>query len=117
MKICTKCAPDSCSDPVAHAVFMTPTKGKATPGPWHNHSTNFGYGPRHVCGPKHADGGDYAPICIADTEANAHLISSAPSLLEAVKFAAGFVARHKRKDDGMNLHEQLLAVIRAAEGE
>lgn len=32
MKICTKCAPDSCSDSVAHVVFMTPAKGQHTKG-------------------------------------------------------------------------------------
>lgn len=48
--------------------------------------------------------------------ANARLIAASPKLLEAVKFAAGFVARHKRKDDGMMLHEELLEVIREAEG-
>jgi hypothetical protein len=57
------------------------SQGIHTPGPWHNQSTNCDYGPRHVCGPKHTDGGDYAPICIANTEANARLIAAAPELL------------------------------------
>ena len=53
-----------------------------TPGPWHNQSKNFGYGASHVCGPKHQDGGDYAPICVADTAENAALIAASPEMFE-----------------------------------
>ena len=66
------------------------SKTKHTPGPWHNESHNHGYGPCHVCGPKHVDGGDYAPICIANTEANARLIAAAPELFEAASYAVQF---------------------------
>ena len=59
-------------------------ESKMTPGPWHNDSRNFGYDSRHVCGPRHADGGDYAPICIANTEANAKAIAALPELIEAL---------------------------------
>lgn len=58
-----------------------------TPGPWHNRSTNSGYTSRYVCGPKHPDGGDYTPICIANSEANANLIAAAPEMYEALKLA------------------------------
>jgi len=42
--------------------------------------------------------------------------AAAPELLALCKFAAGFIARHKRLDDGMNLHNDLLAAIAKAEG-
>jgi hypothetical protein len=56
-----------------------------TPGPWRVRGTNFGYTNCDVLGPPHPDGGDYAPICRANSEANARLIAAAPELLEACK--------------------------------
>lgn len=50
---------------------------KHTPLPWHNDSKNSGYTQLDVCGPRHEDGGDYAPICHVNTEANADLIVAA----------------------------------------
>lgn len=112
---------------------MTPAKGRATPGPWRaEFGTHSGYDcmtaawninsvPQGgtICVVDYGDYGsnhfDTTPNPQAD--ANARLIAASPMLLEAVKFAAGFVARHKRKDDGMNLHEQLLDAIRATKGE
>lgn len=59
----------------------------ATPRPWHNKSKNFGYGPLQVCGPQHSDGGDYAPICTANTDANAALIVRAVNCHDEAKAA------------------------------
>ncbi len=56
-----------------------------TPGPWRVRGTNFGYTNCDVLGPPHPDGGDYAPICRANSEANARLIAAAPELLAACK--------------------------------
>jgi hypothetical protein len=58
---------------------------KWTAGPWHNDSRNYGYGPCDVNGPRLADGSDYAPICTANTEANAQLIAAAPELYAALE--------------------------------
>src|SRR3990167_1894089 len=66
--------------------MKTQRTGQFTKGPWHNDSTNYGYGPLQVCGPRLADGSDYAPICTANTEANAVLIAAAPDLLEALEY-------------------------------
>jgi hypothetical protein len=64
---------------------------KHTLGPWHNQSTNCNYSSRYVCGPRHEDGGDFAPICIADTVENARLIATAPELLDALRKARGVI--------------------------
>lgn len=61
------------------------TKTAHTPGPWRIRGTNYGYTTCYVLGPPHKDGGDYAPICVADTEANARLIAAAPELLAALE--------------------------------
>jgi hypothetical protein len=59
---------------------------KHTPGPWRAKGVNFGYTHCDVLGCPHPiDGGDYAPICRADTPENARLIAAAPELLEALE--------------------------------
>lgn len=59
---------------------------KHTPGPWRvrlHWTTHRSLKRPEVLGPPHKDGGDYAPICDVDTDANALLIAAAPDLLAA----------------------------------
>ena len=58
---------------------------KATPGPWHNQSKNFGYGLRDVCAKKHTDGGDYAAIAKTVCDEDGNLIVAARNALPAIK--------------------------------
>lgn len=57
-----------------------------TPGPWRCRTFPGTMTRPYVLGPPHpVDGGDYAPICQPDSDANARLIAAAPKLLEACK--------------------------------
>lgn len=100
-----------------------------TPTPWHNSSKNFGYTRRHICGPRHADGGDYAPICSTVREDDAAFIVKAVNNHDALVAAlhglathpviAGLSARIRdecRRAGRSNVLADALAVLAAVEG-
>ena len=94
----------------------TATKVQHTPGPWEIHRNDIAdifdirvgmHGICDIVNPKQ----HLTELTIDESEANARLIAAAPELLTAIKFATGFVARHKSKIDGENLHQELLTLL------
>ena len=68
------------------------TETKHTQGPWRVWEKDDVM-VAQVYGPKHPDGGDYAPLFETTNKANARLIAKSPELLEACESSAEFIGQ------------------------